>query len=494
MLDQVERIEIVRGNVSAIYGSGAVGGVIQIFTRNGSGEPGSWAGLEVGSQRSQREQVGIQGRFGDTRYALAVGHNGTRGISAINPREFSATNPDRDGYANTSYSLQLTQRLAAGHELRLSSHASDGRFDYDSPYGLPTDLHTGRTRLGTTTLELRDAFSPIWNSRLSYSDGRERNRIEMQGSYPYTSNASTQTRSWRWSHELQLQRDWLLTAGLEQQRQAIDSGDTDGAAYQQQRTADAAFVGLLGKHENHSLQLNARQDKVQGLDTRHTAYVGYGFAWSERWKVLTSHSTAFNVPPLGYLYDPFSGNPALRPETAQSSELGLQWTQGSDVLRATAFRTRTRDLMLIDPLSWRFTNVSSALNQGLDLSYSERLATGSWRASLTAQDPIDESNGQRLSRRAALIGALSLSRPLVLAGSAWETQADLRYTGARPDPISHTELPAYVLADLAFSRALDAQWRLQARIENLFDRHYETAYGYNQPGRRLYLGLKTWMR
>jgi vitamin B12 transporter len=278
---------------------------------------------------------------------------------------------------------------------------------------------------------------------------------------------------------------WVLSAGVDHQTQGIDAG-TDGVNdLTRQRRADAVYGGLVYSQAAHSVQFNLRHDSVQGLAAKDAVYLGYGYDLNPQWKLIASHSTAFNVPPLGYLFDPYAGNPTLRPETATTDEVGVQWAQGPHRLRATLFDTRTKDLLLYDMSTWQFSNVSSVKNQGLETSYSGRIQATDLRASLTLQDPVNEATGQTLVRRAKTLASASLSQAVGLLTLG----ASVRYTGARPDLASKPELPSYVLLDLTARYALARDWTLFGRVENATDSRYQTAYGYNQLPRTTTLGL-----
>ena len=196
-----------------------------------------------------------------------------------------------------------------------------------------------------------------------------------------------------------------------------------------ERGVTALFAGLTATLGAHSLQANVRRDSADGLDAQSTAYLGYGYAFTPAWKLIASASTAFNLPPLGYLYDPFSGNPLLKPETARSNEIGLQWAQAGQVVRATLFSTRLSDMLLYDFATFSFNNVSDASNRGLEVSYSGKFAGADLRASLTQQDPVNESTGQQLIRRAKTMAAVGASLPL----GAWTVGGDaVSYTHPEP--------------------------------------------------------------
>ena len=164
-------------------------------------------------------------------------------------------------------------------------------------------------------------------------------------------------------------------------------------------------------------------------------------------------------------------------------------------------RTRIDNLLLYDLNTYSFNNVSRASNKGLEVSYSGKAAGADVRASLTLQDPTDDSTGQRLVRRARTMASLGASLPL----GAWQLGGDLRFTGARPDTAFNPALASYVVANLQARYALTTadpglgllgvvgldpgELALTGRIDNLFDRDYQTAWGYNQARRAAYVGV-----
>ena len=486
MLDQVERVEIVRGNVSAIYGSGAVGGVIQVFTRNGQGKPLGSARLEVGSYGSVRTSAGINGQIGATRIALGIGRHTTRGFSSMNATQYPNENPDNDGYRNTNYNLSVSHDLAAGHTLGLRAQGSDGKFEFDGGgFGSATDIYKSRNTFDTWVLSSRNRITADWRSELTLSQGRERSIYDASlTAYPYDSIATTRSRTLNWTNSVVF-GNWLMTLGAEHQHQTVDANDSYATQLNRARNVRALFGGWSGSFGAHALQFNLRHDDADGIGARTTGYAGYGYQLTPALKLIASTSTAFNLPPLGYLYDLYSGNPALQPESARSAELGLQWTEGAQVVRATLFRTRIDNLLLYDLNTYSFNNVSRASNKGLEVSYSGKAAGADVRASLTLQDPTDDSTGQRLVRRARTMASLGASLPL----GAWQLGGDLRFTGARPDTAFNPALASYVVANLQARYALTPELALTGRIDNLFDRDYQTAWGYNQARRAAYVGV-----
>jgi len=485
MLDQVDRVEIVRGNVSAIYGSGAIGGVIQVFTRRGNGAPGGDVALEGGAYGYARVAANASGQFGATRIAIGASGQRTQGFSAMDTAIYPAANPDRDGYSNGSGSASISHDVASGHTLALSLSLSDGRLAYDSAFATPVDVQTSHTRMSTVRLASTDQFTSAWQSRLGFGWERDDSRYVESGTYGFDSQYISGNQALSWNNRYALNPDWAVTAGVDLQKQSINTDDGFGGVYAKSRHVDALLAGAQGWIGIGSVQLNVRHDDIGGVGSQTTGYFGYGLQVAPQWKLTASVSTAFNAPPLGYLYAPYFGNPSLQPEEARSLELGAQYAADGQLLRATLFTSRVRNEFLYDPTSNRFENVASTNNHGLELSYNGVLGKTELGASLTLQDPINASTGERLLRRAATLASASLWQPI----GAWRVGVQGAYVGARTDNGGVT-LASYALFNVLAQCELGQGVQLFGRIENLFDAKYQTVYGYNQPGFAAYLGVR----
>jgi vitamin B12 transporter len=485
MLDQVDRVEIVRGNVSAIYGSGAVGGVIQVFTRRGSGPPGGDVTAEGGAYGYARAGANASGQFGATRLAIGVAGQRSDGFSAQDATVNPAVNPDRDGYRNGSGSASIAYEVAAGHTLGLALTQSDGRLDYDSAFASAVDTQSSRTKVSTVRLASSNQFTGDWQSQLGVGWQRDDSRFIESGEFGYSSHYTSGNQLLAWNNRIALNPDWKLSAGFEWQRQSIVTDDGFGGQYSQSRNVGALFAGAQGQFGAGSVQINLRHDDVGGSGGQTTGYLGYGLQLAPQWKLTASASSAFNAPPLGYLYAPYFGNPALQPEAARSYELGLQYAAAGQWLRATLFNSRVRNEFQYDPRTNVFENIASTDNRGLELSYKGVLGTTELGASLTVQDPIDADTGQRLLRRAGKLASATVWQPV----GACRIGAQWAYVGARSDNGGVT-LAGYSLLDLL------AQWdvargvQIFGRIENLLDEQYQTVDGYNQAGFGAFVGLR----
>lgn len=482
MLDQAERIEIVRGNVSALYGGGAVGGVIQIFTRRPTEKPDASVRLEAGARGLVHGSALLSGQVGRTGVALGISRASDTGFSALDPAVRPAANPDRDGYANTSASLKLTQALAPGHALSAGWLHSDGRLDYDSAFDTPADVQTSRTTKDLVHLRSENAIRAGWDSSLTLSSQREDVRQHASGAFGFDSRYLTAGHALNWVHTLDLGTGLTGTAGIDLQRQTIE---VEGS-YARGRNLQALFGALQWRQGTQDVSLALRQDHVQGVGGHTSGSLGWGWQVAPAWKLIAQVANAFTVPPLGYLHAPFFGNPDLQPEVAGSAELGLQYAAGHQRLRATLFATRVRQELDYDPVARRFGNVARTRNQGLEVSYDGRVGSATVRGSLTLQDPVDTATDDRRLRRSRTLAALSVSQPL---GAGVQVGVALRHAGNRPDA-GGVLLPAYTVGDLVAQWDLRRDLQLFGRIENLGDVRYQTANGYNQPPRGVFAGLR----
>jgi len=489
--DQIERVEIIRGNVSAIYGSGAIGGVVLITTRGGSKTPQASVGMTAGSRGTYTTSANASGVVGNTALQAGISRYTTQGFSAVNPAQWANANPNANGYRNTTLNGSIAQTLAPGQTLGLRAFRSEGRASYDSygAYASPTD-----TNLSSTTQELVQLFSDnrltaAWQSHLSVSQQSTTNTAENFSAYPYSGSYRTRIQQLLWRNVVRLGAGWTGTGGVDWQQQSISS--ITGSIASRQRNARAVFAGVDGAFGGNDFQLNLRHDAIDGYSGQNSVYLGYGRELGAGFKAIASYSTAFNAAPLGYLYAPYYGNPDLRPEKAHSAEAGLQWAQGSNVLRAMLFQTKATDQWQYDFTTSTFQNIASSRTRGVE--FSGRGAWNGWGydANLTLQQPVNTSlpGDPTLQRRARSMANVTLNREIgaVLLGAA------VHYSGASWDngPSGRVTLGGYTTVDLTASGAITPQWSWNARLQNLFDKKYQTVYGYNREPFGVFVGV-TW--
>lgn len=494
MLDQVERIEIVRGNVSSLYGSEAIGGVVQIFTRRGRGAPAANASAGFGNQGTRRLSAGLGGAVEGTDFSVQLSSFKTDGVSALDPARVSTANPDRDGYRNNSLSANVGHAFNADHRVSASLFGSNGNNQYDNAFNLSqADANSSRAQMWKFSLASDDQITDAWHSRLQLANGVDQYRDFLNGQ-AVAGGALYQTSSDQltWQNVLQLDDSQRLLLGAESLRQKVSSDMSPGYV-QDTRQVNSLFAGYTGTHGAHQAQLNLRQDNNSQYGGNTTGLLGYGYGFTDAWRATASYSTAFRAPTFNELYYPDTGfgggNPALRPERSRNLEAGLRFASGAQRFDAVYFDNRIRDLIS----SWPPANVNKARIDGVELSYAGRFGDTGVKAALTSQNPRDDITGAQLIRRSRLHGNLGLTQQV----GAWQVGGEWLHSGTRQDnyfdpstfTVSSQTLPAYNVFNLTAAYAINKDIRLSLRADNLTDQNDSSAYAYSPLGRRVFVGI-----
>lgn len=476
-LADVERIEIVRGNVASLYGSSALGGVIQIFTRQAASTPQAGVTLQGGSRGLAQLNANAGMRLASgTRLSASLESLSDKGFNVIKQEERPGTNPDRDGYRRRAASFALAQELADGNTVGLRLRDAQGTTRYDSQFGPANQADESHFAERGAVLEGR--FKLGSNVRLNAALTSASDKLDAQvTAFPFFVNSYS--KGAQAGLEWQAAAGHTVTAGLERTRQSLQS---DSVYNRSARTQDSMRAGYSADLGRHQLQLNLRQDHYSDFGSASTWLAAYAFRLTEAWRLNAMASTGFNAPTFNDLYFPFGGNPLLRPERLKSTELGVQYAAGGHEVRATWFNNRFTDLIGNDA-DFNRINIGHARNRGVELTYAGRVGDTGVRADLTRQDPIDLTTGARLARRARMLAHLALTHDV----GRWQLGSAVRYSGERPD--AGKTLASYAVLDLTASYAVSAEVKLFGRIENLTGRDYETVFGYRQPGRGAFAGV-----
>lgn len=478
-LSQIERIEILRGPASSLYGSDAIGGVIQIFTKQGAGPLRPEAFFGAGSYGTREARAGLSGGTEMWSYSLRASHLKSDGINvASDPvryqqANFSLPNPDNDPYRNTSWSGRLAFRPAAGHELGATLLTADSKNHYDG--GGPTvDAYSNDTTRAWTVYS-RNRLAEVWTSTLRYGESKDHS----ESFSPGRSLFATVQKQWAWQNDVKLPLGSLMLAA-EHLSQNVDSTTSYTV---KERTVRSLIAGYNGNLGNHSWQLSQRYDDNSQFGGKTTGSLAYGYRIHADWQARAAYGTAFKAPSFNQLYFPGFGNVNLKPEFAKNREVGLNWNHANQRAGITWFDNRIENLIQGFPVS----NIGRARITGTSLNYG--LTYGAWNvdASIDLMKPINQDNGYRLQRRAAQMGKLSMS----YTPGPWTLGAELDAAGDRFDTTTQTRpLEHYEVVNLHGSYKLDHDWTLEGRVNNLFDKVYETAWGYAQPRANVFIGVR----
>lgn len=468
-LGQVERIEIVRGPRAAWYGSDAIGGVIQVFTRRAAG-----AAAQFSAGRWGRLEGNVQWQGGDERagFGIGAGVADLDGFSARLPGAFGF-DPDDDGYRNRNLLLRGHAELGAQ---RIGARVLATRADIDFDQGVSDNEAT------SGALDVEGTIGAGWRQRAVLGFHRESLATPV-----FESEFLTRRSSLDWTFDRDLGSAASLVAGLNWQRErgeSLATGDVGATCtYCVSRRNLGFFASAQGAAGALDWQVAARHDDDSSFGGAGTGQAALGWRASESVRIFASWGEGFRAPNLNELYSPgfggfFAGNPALDPERSRSLEAGIDLGIGAHRLGARAFRTRVRDLIAFQGgETFQAVNVARAALDGVELAWEWRAADWRLDASATWQDPRDETTDLDLLRRPARKAAFGAERTF----GAWSAGAGLQYASSRRD--FGGDLDAYTLLDLRLARELGGGWRIGARLDNALDREYELARGFATPAR-----------
>jgi len=487
-LELVERIEVVRGPMSHLYGSDAMGGVIQIFTRQGGGEARVVGVVGLGGYGRNSVDVALTGSGSRWRYALAAGRNEQDGFSAKKEPSYQ----DNDGYRNNHLALKLDFAATPAHRLGLHGMLSDGETQYDD--GAAAFDSLSKARIGNLGVNLKSDLGEHWTSELRADFAHE--KVRTSGYFdpspwgpgsPYSSQIAMDQWQYAW------QFDGNTRLGAIQALVERLEWDVDGdAGYSvTRRTRNALMLGWRRDVGTHGFQVNMRRDDDAQFGAHDTGMASYSMAFSPLWRGSISYATSFRAPSFDDLYWPGSGNSALDPERARNLEAGIRFQDKARQISAFVYRNDVQDLIQWAPTgpsgNWQPANVASAHLRGLTLSWRETLRHYGLRASVDLQNPEDAATGNLLILRARSHANLGLEH----STGAWKWAADWQLEGARYNDAANTvRLAGHGLLHLSAARELRRDWLLQARLENALDKEYERSSGYNTSGRNLFVALR----
>jgi vitamin B12 transporter len=494
----IERIEVLRGPGSSLYGADTIGGAVQIFTREGAGPARVDAHAAVGGYGSRQASLGAGGRVGAWDLAATVAREQSDGVSALRPNDlFQNYNPDRDGYRLDSAQARVGFAPAEGHRIGLTLLATKLNAQYDSSEFLPptfaadnTPDFRNRQRTQTAALDWRGAIASGLTGSARVSHGID----------DLKSGGSVIDR-FRTVRDLAgVQLAWApggvgtLVAALE--RNEDKSASTSYRADVKRRN-DAFTAAWIGDAGPWSWQGDLRRDDSSDFGGVTTGRLGGAFRLAPGWRVRALAGTTFRAPSFNDLVFPDFGVPSLKPERGRSVEAGLVWRGDTADAQFTVYRNRVRDLIGyqadaslcpgVPGQNYAFGcagNVARATLQGATIGGAQRFGALALRGTVDVLDAKDDDTKQRLPRRAAHQESLSADWD----GGAWTTGAAVLRLGGRVD--GGAALAPETTLDLKAAWRFAKGWSLEGRLLNATDRDIEPARDYQGLGRQAWIGLR----
>jgi len=479
-VDLIERIEVVKGPMSSLYGSDAMAGVVQIFTR-GKSVPHLFGAAAYGTDSDGRLATGLTTVDGKARMALSAGLRHVDPPSATNARN-PLFNSDRDPHDNEFASFQASYQMWQGETIALDAFGTRSRTHFDSGPGTANDRND--QTISGVKVSSSNHITRDWASNLSY--GRTRDELQFHGSFEGL--FETRQDQLSWVNEFPT-RAGSVVAGYEETHQHVEPGDQFTRT---QRRIRSVFGSINEGYRNQRFEANARRDDIEDFGAHNTGSLTYSYTFSPALRVSYTTGRGFRAPTFNDLFTPaiFGGNPNLQAETSKSRELAFAGNAYGGDWRLTLFDNKFDNLILFDAESNLTINVPGARARGVEGTLSGKWLGLTWRGSATYQEARDEDTGLHLPSRADRFGSLDVGRALA---DGWSAGGTLTASGPRFDSRNEaagSRLPGYSVVDLRLGYRIAPHWSAELVATNITDRHFETAVGYDAPRRGVLFTLR----
>ncbi len=523
-LSQIEKIEILRGAASSLYGQDAIGGVIQIFTKKGVDGFKPYVGIGYGSYNTSNFQSGIRGGNNQTTYAINFAAMNTDGFSAFVPNPnnnvANAASLDKDGFKNYSLSSSLNHKINQNYEIDFQYYLSKSKNKFDNRFAdfTPFVDYKNEARQESYAANLKGQINNAWQSSIKigqstdkYLDKQKFNPnigVVDEGNCGGPCGAQDSTlvdlykttqNQFAWQNNIKLNKGslTLLYDFLEQKIKTTDLYEKT------QRTNHGLMIGYGVIEDKHNFQTNIRKDFNSAYDDAITGNIGYAYSINSNWTIASSYGTAFVSPSFNYLYslaDKYAlGNPNLKPEKSKNIEASIRYKDDSGSISLTMFQNKIDDFIIYSNPSYteysRTTtqNLNKVEIQGLTISGDQFFGHLQIKGSVTTQSAKNEDTDKYLPRRATALGNLNLNYYI----GFWNIGIEETFSDKRFDDKENTvKLSGYALTNIVADYKINDKLKLNLRLNNVFDKDYSLAaegtsgFKYQTPGRSLFTNLR----
>ncbi|UCF30129.1 MAG: TonB-dependent receptor [bacterium] len=504
--DDVERIEVLFGPQSTLYGSDAIGGVIQIITKKGTEDPRIEVAGEAGSFHTRRVMASSRGKGDYASWSLSAMTIETDGISAASEAD---GNRERDGYENKTLSGRLGVDLGAGASVQINIRQVDAHNELDH-YGGPGGDDPNFTGYADQVLlqgRLSMFPSGIWESLLSLSSNvherRDLNQPDPARDFVMELDFQGRSRKAEWVNNFYLGENSIVTVGLDTERETAESSffSTEfGSPYLSTLDEKSATINGLFVQEQYTggaggaLTLGIRTDDHSDFGKETTFRAGFSRTLSPGARFRAVYGTGFRAPSIDQLFNPDYGNPDLDAERSRGWDVGFETSLGKGVTVSVSWYLTEYDNLIAwfdadgDPATWwdgSYQNISEARTEGLDLVLDARFGPVSLGGTASLLRTEDDQGEELLRRPRTRLGAQLGFKP----ASRTSLDLDASWVDERKD-WGDVILASYTLVNLAGAYRISGALELTGRVVNLLDEEYEEAAGYGTPGMSGYLGLR----
>lgn len=485
-LESIERIEILRGAASALYGPDAVGGVIQIITRQG-GVPRRSVSVGVGTDGQRLGAAHFSGKQGIFGYSLGFSHERGAGIDATTPAAFGP-NPDEDRFETSSLNFSLVADVHINHQLKFQSFYSESRYGFDgSPSPNPLGLNSfdseafANPGINQSSLQWVAKLTPRWKSTVLVAQADDISvneyRRAADGAEAGTARFNTKRDQYSWQNDISFGSD-VLTVLAEQRREEVDSTTNYPV---KARTIDGFMASYALNRDQWDALGVLRSDDNSQFGRFNNYALSAGYKLNSQWRVVGSAGSSFQAPTFNQLYFPGFGNPELQPQRSRSKEVGLKYAAPAIAASAVVYENKVQGF--ITPS----TNVQSARAtlRGATFAVDRQFETLLVKASYDYTDPKTEPDNKRIVRIARHVFNLNLSRET----GPWQYYGEIKLASDRNDRAGRRDvkLGGYGLLNGGVTRKVNEELSVSARLNNITDKTYVLANGFTTLGRNLFV-------
>ena len=485
-IDQVERVEIIRGPQSSLYGSEAIGGVIQIFTRKGGQQDKPSVALDAGggSYDTYRASGSVSGKWKNSWYSVASSQFGSQGFNSRQPTPgiFGVNQPDKDGYLNTALNARAGHRFDNNAEVEAFFMHAEGKSEFDGNFQNKTEFV--EQNVGTTaSMNIVDN----WRSILRLGQSRdEADNFAPNGAFASRFNSTRWNASWL--NEVALSDDHQLVIGSDYRLDQVDSS----TAYNETSRYDAGIFTELHSRilDNHFFNASVRGDKNEAFGEQVTGNFGWRYNGNYGISPFAGFGNAFKAPTFNQIYFPGFGNPSLKAEQSTSFEAGLAGDHAWLQWELRGYHTNIDNLIVAvtNPATFLSSaeNVGKAQIDGIEAEIGTHIMDWNNKLSMNLMSPQNRESNMRLPRRADKTLSYDLSRSF---GQLDLGAKVLAQAGRFDDTLNKTKVAGYVTVDLRSTYHLNKNWALSAKLNNLLDKNYQTVNTYNTADRNFFVSI-----